>query len=306
MNKGSTEKQVFNLAPEDYLTQALSSSWQARFDKILTYIVNHISEQINWDQLAQECAISPSHFHYMFRIVLNESPGQYLRRMRLKVACHYLVAYPKMPVIDIAVDVGFSTSQALAKVLKRDLGVTASAIRAASYLGDDGKLSDIYMRLAAPNDAEKYSLEGKLAKEIPMQISSEPEQYFYTKPCFGSDLHSTAKKWKSMAPASAADLCMITHSQDIDNNYHETEFKLGYEAENLSANYSIAAMKFLSCQVKISSESGYFTAWHSLYQYMLRHNLQWQDNAIVIERIHNPRSIFSRTMDMTLSVSLSD
>ncbi|MGY0218353.1 helix-turn-helix transcriptional regulator [Endozoicomonadaceae bacterium StTr2] len=306
MNTTQKDAEIFSLVPEDYLTASLSPVWQQRFNKALTYIVEHLSEAIDWDQLALHCAVSPSHFQHMFRVIFNEPPGRYLRRMRLKKACYLLAIYPEKPVLDIACEVGFSSSQALAKVLKRDLGMTASDIRSQGIDPFDPNWPVIFSKLGTPGNSVEMPMEERLASDLNISVIKHPEQHFKTRRHSGLGLADIDKLWKKIAPKDIDEQVMLTFSSEVDIDYGKTSFLLGYRENGASANQVIPAGWFLSCKVRIASESGYFAAWHAMYQFMLEHNLTWLDNAVVVETNHNPRAMLARTMDMTLSLSLDE
>src|SRR5207248_7430495 len=55
--------------------------------------------------------------------------GDYLRRRRLEVAAMRLAAQPRVPVLNIALSVGFGSSEAFARAFRARFGCTASAWR---------------------------------------------------------------------------------------------------------------------------------------------------------------------------------
>jgi len=61
---------------------------------------------------------------------MGETLGDYLRRRRLEVAALRLLTGPKTPVLQIALSVGFGSSEAFARAFKARFGVSPSAWRA--------------------------------------------------------------------------------------------------------------------------------------------------------------------------------
>ncbi|GAK84292.1 transcriptional regulator AraC family [Vibrio ponticus] len=88
-----------------------------------------LAEQSTWQQVAEQSSISRYHFHRQFSELFNETPGQYLSRVRLQIALNLLLNDAPWSVMEIAHYCGFSSSQALGKALKRELGVTAKQVR---------------------------------------------------------------------------------------------------------------------------------------------------------------------------------
>lgn len=108
------QRSATTLIPEELLLSKLSERWQKRFTQALLLIEKIAEEKdpnINWDDIAQQCAISPYHFHRMFRLVFHEPPGQYLQRKRLQWAALLLVDRPHWSISHIAHEVGFASSQ---------------------------------------------------------------------------------------------------------------------------------------------------------------------------------------------------
>lgn len=74
-------------------------------------------------QLAEEMGLSESHFYRVFRETNGQSPTAYMERVRMDYACQVLKE-SKMSITDIAMELGFKTSQHFATVFKKLIGVT--------------------------------------------------------------------------------------------------------------------------------------------------------------------------------------
>jgi transcriptional regulator GlxA family with amidase domain len=116
-----------NLVPKLHLMQKLSPSWRKRFDEALALI--HDEKELTWQEVADQCAISSYHFLRIFRLVFNETPRHYKARIRLQSAVILLIDNDELSMTEIAHDEGYSSSQFLAKALKRELGYSAKEIR---------------------------------------------------------------------------------------------------------------------------------------------------------------------------------
>lgn len=77
-----------------------------------------LSEDISLDELAAEARLSPFHFARMFKQSLGVPPRVYLTRLRMDRACE-LLETTDLPVTQIALEVGYSSSQVLARVFLR-------------------------------------------------------------------------------------------------------------------------------------------------------------------------------------------
>ncbi len=73
---------------------------------------------------------SAFHFHRVFFTWAGETLGDYVRRRRVEIAAVRLAGQPKLPILSIAISVGFGSAEAFARAFKARFGCTASAWRA--------------------------------------------------------------------------------------------------------------------------------------------------------------------------------
>ena len=102
----------------------------ARFDKIQAYIATHLEdpEAMTVDTLAQVAGLSTSRFKTSFRNEHGVPPAEYVLRTRIGEAMRRL-AMPEATVTDVALSLGFSSSQYFASSFKRITNATPSAFR---------------------------------------------------------------------------------------------------------------------------------------------------------------------------------
>ena len=74
---------------------------------VLEHIDRHLDESLELATLADVAHFSSFHFHRLFSAWMGETLGDYLRRRRLEVAALRLVAQPRVPVLNVALSVGF-------------------------------------------------------------------------------------------------------------------------------------------------------------------------------------------------------
>lgn len=88
------------------------------------------SEDISLDDLAREARLSPFHFARMFKQSLGVPPRVHLTRLRVEKACE-LLEQTDLPVTAIALEVGYSSNQVLARVFLKHMRVSPSDYRRA-------------------------------------------------------------------------------------------------------------------------------------------------------------------------------
>ncbi|RXR04292.1 AraC family transcriptional regulator [Pseudoxanthomonas composti] len=108
------------------------NDYQQRIDHVLAHVQQAIesgAEPPDLHTLAALSHFSPYHFHRIYRALTGESLGRSVSRLRLSRALH-LLGDPARSVTEVAMQAGFGSSQALARVLRDWLGQTASGLRA--------------------------------------------------------------------------------------------------------------------------------------------------------------------------------
>ena len=122
--------------------------WIAGLQKALDYIEGHLTEEIDYEQVAAESFFSSHYFQRTFSILCGYSLGEYIRMRRLSLAGAEL-ANGKEKVIDVALKYGYDSPDSFAKAFQKFHGITPSQARV------DGKMLKAFSRLSI-----KISLEG--------------------------------------------------------------------------------------------------------------------------------------------------
>ncbi len=97
-----------------------------RMHRVIAYIDNHLEEPLDLMILAEVAHFSQYHFHRLFSVWMGETIGDYLRRRRVEVGAMRLVAQPKTRVLNIALSVGFGSSEAFTRAFRNRFGCSPS------------------------------------------------------------------------------------------------------------------------------------------------------------------------------------
>jgi len=100
--------------------------WQLR--RVTDHLRGTISGDVTLDELAALVGLSTFHFARMFKHSAGVPPHAYLRALRADRA-RELLATTDLSIVEIALEVGYESSQALARAFRRDIGVSPSAFR---------------------------------------------------------------------------------------------------------------------------------------------------------------------------------
>ena len=95
---------------------------------VKVFIEDHLAEQLSLEVIAKAVHICPSHFTALFKKSTNQSPHQYLMERRIEKAKSLLIN-AKMPIAEVAFNVGFSDQSHLTRLMRRYTGLTPRMLR---------------------------------------------------------------------------------------------------------------------------------------------------------------------------------
>ncbi|MBA4501408.1 helix-turn-helix transcriptional regulator [Marinobacterium marinum] len=100
------------------------SSTEARtVHPALSYMQLHLGERINEEQLAQLCNLRPLQFSRQFKKAFGVGFQELLQQLRIQEATR-LLENPDLPILDVALAVGYRDHSYFCRVFKKYLGVT--------------------------------------------------------------------------------------------------------------------------------------------------------------------------------------
>lgn len=122
--------------------------WITGIQNAINYIEDHITEELDYTQIARESFSSPFHFQRVFSILCGYTLGEYIRSRRLTLAGQEL-AGTREKVIDVACKYGYDSPESFAKAFQKFHGMTPTQARGG------GAMLKSFSRLSI-----KVSLEG--------------------------------------------------------------------------------------------------------------------------------------------------
>jgi len=105
--------------------------WRRRLGRAATLISTRLDDPPSLEELATAAAVSPFHFHRIWRALTRETVGQTLLRLRLE-ASKELLQTKDATVAQTAIAVGFATPQSFARAFRHHTGMTPTEHRATS------------------------------------------------------------------------------------------------------------------------------------------------------------------------------
>jgi AraC-like DNA-binding protein len=97
-------------------------------DRVCELLRDRFSENLSLSEIAGEVGISSDHLTRSFRQCHGCTVGDYVRRLRVEFACRRLAA-AELPLVEIALDAGFTDQSHFTKTFKQLMGVTPAVFR---------------------------------------------------------------------------------------------------------------------------------------------------------------------------------
>lgn len=99
--------------------------WITGIQRAIDYVEDHITEPVDFEEVAK-CAYSSSfHFQRIFSILCGFTLGEYIRCRRLSLAGSELLSSDEK-IIDIALRYGYDTPESFSRAFTRFHGITPS------------------------------------------------------------------------------------------------------------------------------------------------------------------------------------
>jgi AraC family transcriptional regulator len=102
--------------------------WRRRFERAASLLSGRLDDPPSLAELASAAAISPFHFHRIWRALTRETVGQTILRLRME-ASQELLRVKDASVTETATAIGFGTPQSFARAFRRHTGLTPSEHR---------------------------------------------------------------------------------------------------------------------------------------------------------------------------------
>lgn len=102
--------------------------WRRRLERAACLLSGRLDDPPSLAELASAAAVSPFHFHRIWRALTRETVGQTILRLRME-ASQEMLRVKDASVTETAVAIGFGTPQSFARAFRRHTGLTPSEHR---------------------------------------------------------------------------------------------------------------------------------------------------------------------------------
>lgn len=107
--------------------------WITGIQNAINYIEDHITDELDYEQIAAESFSSSFHFQRVFSILCGYTLGEYIRNRRLTQAGTEL-ANTREKVIDVAYKYGYDNPESFSKAFQKFHGITPSQARGSGVM----------------------------------------------------------------------------------------------------------------------------------------------------------------------------
>ena len=107
--------------------------WIIGIQRAIDYIEQHLTEELDYEEVAKQSYSSPFHFQRVFSILCGYTVGEYIRYRRLTLAGQEL-ASARGKVIDIAAKYGYESPESFANAFRKFHGISPSEARKGGQL----------------------------------------------------------------------------------------------------------------------------------------------------------------------------
>jgi AraC family transcriptional regulator len=109
---------------------ATRNVYRQGLEAVLQYVLAHLDEELDAQTLADQACFSTFHFHRIFRGMMGESVGEFVRRVRLERAAWRLANGAR--VTETAFEAGFESHEAFTRAFRAAFNVPPSRIKRAN------------------------------------------------------------------------------------------------------------------------------------------------------------------------------
>lgn len=102
--------------------------WIQCLSKAINYIEEHLTDDIDINEVSKQSYASGSHFQLIFHLVMGITIGEYIRNRRLSLAAQDLLQ-PNNRIIDVAMRYQYDTQESFSKAFTRFHGVPPSKVQ---------------------------------------------------------------------------------------------------------------------------------------------------------------------------------
>ena len=149
-------------------------AWEA-IEQSLSFIEEHLAEEISTEELANTVGLSPFYFQRLFKRLVNKSVQEYVKLRRLARVIENL-GDSERRILDVALDYGFSNHANFTRAFKETYGITPEDYRRDLPMLNTFEKPEVSMNYALVDEGVPLVV-GDIVLEIQRKLVQAPETY---------------------------------------------------------------------------------------------------------------------------------
>ena len=149
-------------------------AWEA-IEQSLSFIEEHLAEEISTEELANTVGLSPFYFQRLFKRLVNKSVQEYVKLRRLARVIKNL-GDSEWRILDVALDYGFSNHANFTRAFKETYGITPEDYRRDLPMLNTFEKPEVSMNYALVDEGVPLVV-GDIVLEIQRKLVQAPETY---------------------------------------------------------------------------------------------------------------------------------
>lgn len=149
-------------------------AWEA-IEQSLTFIEEHLAEEISAEELANTVGLSPFYFQRLFKRLVNKPVQEYVKLRRLAKVIENL-GNSEQRILDVALDYGFSSHANFTRAFKETYGITPEDYRKDLPMLNTFDKPEVSMNYVLVDEGVPL-VAGDIVLEIQRKLLENPETY---------------------------------------------------------------------------------------------------------------------------------
>lgn len=149
-------------------------AWEA-IEQSLTFIEEHLTEEIYTEELANIVGLSPFYFQRLFKRLVNKPVQEYVKLRRLAKVIEN-VGNTEQRILDVALDYGFTSHANFTRAFKETYGITPEEYRRDLPMLNTFDKPEVSMNYVLVDEGVPLVV-GNIVLEIQRKTLAEPEVY---------------------------------------------------------------------------------------------------------------------------------
>lgn len=188
------------------------NEYDSRMMKVLHHINENLDKDLSLMKLSETACFSQFHFHRLFSSFMGETPNDYVKRLRVEKAANLLIMAKHLPITEIALRCGFSSSATFARAFKDHFNYSASEWREFGHREYSENIKSI---------SKNCKTASKNGKEFP-----EEESHFYSVDNFLQNDSSDTKLKVEVKIMPALHIAYVIHHEGYNSKIGKAFEKL--------------------------------------------------------------------------------